>query len=145
MKAKLLILIMGMFLLNSAAWAQDSTTIPIGNKGWNFRLDYIPFGAIIGASSPNSKSQLEAKPFIGSGFSGTFSRTKYWGLSISLLFYTNDSKTMYPLAGGGFVLFPTDRVAASLMWDCGKIDGVLKHQWQERLKFLVNYNLNLVK
>lgn len=132
------------------SYSQDSTEIDIG-KGWKFRLDYIPFGVVIGAVSTEEPEEaiLEAKPFIGSGFSFTFVKNNIWGASVSGLFYTNEKK-VYPMLAMGFVLFPGNKVAISLGYDFGKVQDrwekeKFSNEVKARLKLLVNYNLNILE
>ena len=138
MKHLLTLLVLILFVI--PLQAQDSTTIPIGR--WNFRMDYIPFGAIIQASH-SSNTQLEAIPFVGSGLSLTMTKGNILGFSVSSLFYSDGTSKVYPLFAGGIVIFPQNRVALSLGWDFGKTSGVFDKVWKERLRFLVNYSLNI--
>jgi len=114
--------------------------------GKNWRLSWVDlsFGAMVQASN-SEEAQLEAQPFIGAGPSFVLMRKGIYGVSLSSLFYMNADKTLSPLLAGGLVLFPGNRVAISLGWDFGKISGTLKNSWQERLKLLINYSLDILK
>ena len=138
-----LILCLAMFLIcailllkPNCARAQDTTGIDFG-KGWRFGLAGIPFGAMIEASQKEN-TQLEAKPFIGSGISLSISWRKLFGVYGSALFYAMEDE-ISPMASGGLTMFD-NKVAIGPAWDFGKIPGNLP-SWQERLKFMISYNL----
>lgn len=121
------------------AGAQDSTAINLG-KGWTFRMDYIPFGVNMRASE-ESGAQVVAEPFIGSGISLTLKRNDTYGVNGSVLFYKGEGG-IYPIVGTGPIIFPSNRLAILFGWDFGNVGG--GNTYKERLRLLLNYNLNIV-
>lgn len=141
-----LIILMAGLIFSSPAMSQDSSKIKIG-KDYKFSVIMIPFGATAQASS-DKNTQLDVKPFIGSGLSYLLTKGDIVGVGLNTMIYANDEKIMFPLIGAGVVLFPMNdnsRVAISLAWDFGKIAGEMEQSWKERLKVMFNYNIDLWK
>ena len=116
--------------------ATDTTNISIGS--WTLGWAGVPFGVVCsGSDDPNT--QLEAKPFIGTGGSLTFMTRKNWGLIGSALFYT-EGEMIYPMASFGITMFK-GKFATSLGWNFGKTSSVLKSSVQRRLVVLMSINI----
>ena len=145
MKRLIFVLLLCAFTAN--AYAQDSTGIPIGKKGWKLYWLNLPLGAMIYApgdkmSQANDMSMLEAKPFIGVGPSLVLQKSPDFGITGSVLFYAED-KSIYPVLGLGVTLFG-NKFAIVPSWNFGPnfVDVNLhEHVWQRRFMVLLSYNL----
>ena len=116
--------------------AQDSSSFNF--KGWTLRKGIVPIGAIIGASElPDT--QLEAKPFIGGGYSLIITRNRLFGFSLSALFYTNGDNASV-IAAVGPLLFPQNPFTVQIGWDFGETPAALP-EYKKRIVFLFGYNL----
>ncbi len=136
---KIITLLLAILIFSSVAYAQDSTGINLGN-GISARLDYIPFGTIIKAST-DQETKLEAVPFVGSGFNFSFVKWKI-GLASSLLFYSGGDDKIYVMAATGIMIYFRERFAVSLGWDFGKISRS-DNPYKDRMRLFLSYNLKL--
>ncbi len=127
------------FLIFTRAYASDSTWIDLGN-GITARLDFIPFGTIIKASS-DEETKLEAVPFVGSGFNFSLNKWKI-GLASSLLFYSGGDDKVYVMAAAGIMIYFRERFAVSLGWDFGKVSRS-DNAFKDRMRLFLSYNLKL--